>query len=370
MRKKSYWEIEIRRYLRAVRHNPKALFYRAMCGNEETGLLTYRKDGYVNRTPVNEYQISNSYYGMSSQLKKFGGYSGVVAASIEHGLYFGGANTWEVSRYDLPCVITFGEERRTALRKVTDRPVFTIGPYICYASPWTERDEFRKLKKALGRTLLVFPCHTIESTSVRYEVSEFTNFINEVKEMDGFDSVLVSLYFTDIAKYAHQYEEAGYIVVCSGHRGDPLFMDRQRLYFDLAEATISNSVGTHVGYSIALNKPHCIFEQKIDSQAEQIKSSLHVDQNRKKADEERADIARCFSHLPRLITEEQKKIVNRYWGLPEIKQREEMRLILEIARDVLRDSSSSREDYRTLFLRRIELSNSNQCRMLVESALR
>ena len=53
------------------------------------------------------------------------------------------------------------------------------------------------------------------------------------------------------------------MVVTAGYIMDPLFLSRLKSIIQLSDLTMSNNVGTHLGYCIYLNKPHWIVRQKI-----------------------------------------------------------------------------------------------------------
>ena len=105
----------------------------------------------------------------------------------------------------------------------------------------------------LGRTLLVFPSHGIIGVTATFNNDEFIEEIERVRK--DFDTVLISLYWTVVLNpdLVASYEALGYKIVTSGHRFDLNFLSRQRSFIELADYTMSNNLGTHVGYCIHLN---------------------------------------------------------------------------------------------------------------------
>lgn len=132
-----------------------------------------------------------------------------------------------------------------------------------------------------------------------------------------YDSIFVSMYWVDIVNGKHKiYMDKGYTIVCSGNRFDPRFLSRQRDLIELSDMTMSNDLGTHVGYSVALNRPHYMFKQKVELNLEHEDAKIVTDlQNiQSDFDKERNEIQQVFGEYRQEITEEQRKIVAYYWG--------------------------------------------------------
>lgn len=309
-------------------------------------LIGYKKQYYPCEY-INEHYLGNAFYGLSTIIKKYSGFKGVVSGIVEHGVYLS-SELREVNQFDLPCVFTFGEYRRSHLRTATDRPIFQIGPYIKYAGI-ENPEKIYELKQNLGKTMLVFPVHTIEHNDTDYHAEAFARYILEIKKEMDINTVLVSLYFNDVPKMAPIYESMGFTVVCSGYRTDRDFLVRQRAYFELADVVVTNSVGTHMGYAIALNKPVCLFVQKISQEYDNqiTKESEDADAVALAAIEE---IQQVFEGMHSEITPEQKEIVEKYWGLSKFRSPEDMRLILEASQNVLRKARFSNRSNKELYL--------------------
>ena len=123
-----------------------------------------------------------------------------------------------------------------------------------------------------------------------------------------YDTVFISMIGYDIELGANKYyEDKGYVVVTSGSRSDPYFLNRQRDLIELADMTISNSIGTHIGYCICLGTPHYLFTQRIDWAGgikEQDRITLST----------RAELYNAFGSRRPIITPQQIEIVKKYWG--------------------------------------------------------
>lgn len=278
----------------------------------------------------NEIVIDNNLYGQAFSIKRYAGITNDLQAYIEHGLFWGGMVHQDEYHWYVPKIITFSENRRTAIaaKGITKHSV-AIGPYIHYAQPLFTAEERARLKQELGKTLLVFPSKSILNIQSRYDVDAF---INEVKRVGkAYTTILVALYFLDARNKAltAAYEAHGFKIVTSGHRYDNHFLDRQRTFIELADMTMSNEVGTHVGYCVHLEKPHYIFQQKLErvgtNERELARELiLYESEEDKRRNEEKQDVANAFSTLQSTITAAQRKIIDTYWGTSSIKRSDEL----------------------------------------------
>lgn len=360
---KNYYIIKAYQYYRFFKYN-RDPFVNRIHGvkNNHTGILDY-KEKYCATTFVNEIYDSDSYYGLSHILKEFSGYKYLIASEIEHGVYFGRGNSDSIKV--MPTVITFGNERKKILRSKTTRPVLTIGPYIQYLQ---HNYPIEQLKRELGKTILVFPIHTLETISVDYEINEFINFIDTVKEAENVQTVLVSLYFNDISKWAPRYEKAGYRVVCSGYRTDIDFLQRQKAFYEVSDLVVTNGVGTHIGYAVYCGKPVSLFEQQYQysfQNPERIKDAMPF------AEEEIASsnvekVKECFRGVNTTLSARQYEIVRDFWGLSIRRKPEEIKAFLEMSKSILNRSRFSGKGYNELAKDYIDRTDSLYIALLKE----
>ena len=109
-----------------------------------------------------------------------------------------------------------------------------------------------------------------------------------------------------------------------GYREDCHFLERQRTLIKLADFTMSNSIGTHVGYCVYMGKPHYSFKQWYEYDI-----VLHSEKDTAKAQGElfEQEVVRdAFSSCEEAITEQQLSICKKYWGfgLCEVEGRDEI----------------------------------------------
>ena len=238
---------------------------------------------------------------------------------LEHGVCF--IQTPESSRLmgyvDRPFisrVYTFGPFRNRFItqylnNKKLKRKVIEVGPYILGAKNFYDETALHNLKEKIGRMLLVYPQHSIENSKVEYEID---GLIGEIRSKSSFfDAVFVCLYWKDILihpDYVERYKKAGFVVVSNGHRSDPRFLSRQKDLIMLSDMMMTNGLGTHVGYSICLNKPVYFHKQNI------LINSKPIPESNNNIEEIESEFADMFGEFSFNISEEQRNLVRQYWG--------------------------------------------------------
>lgn len=266
--------------------------------------------------------IGNKCYGNLMTIKHAIGKDFDKNCLIEHGLYFGEyviENECKIK--SLSTIYTFGEYRVKALfnsgiKELNHINIVPIGPYIQYAKNFNNALKRKKIKEKYGSILLIFPYHSSPEIETDYDIQTFIKEINRVKRVGGYNSVFVSMFWLDIKKNKYQrYQNEGFKIVCSGVRNDPYFLSRLKDLIELSDMTMSNDLGTHIGYCISLGKPHYLFCQEIEIKHINEKFLEHSDDTREnKIKKERQLFSKLFSSSDPVITEEQRQVVNYYWG--------------------------------------------------------
>ena len=288
--------------------------------------------------------LDNYLYGLGYSLKSFAGFSPETThlkAYIEHGLFFGSFIHPEEHICPLSRIITFSTVRKQWLRQGgIRRAVDCIGPMIHYAPPLVDGEEelLQSYRRQLGRTLLFFPSHSVREIQVTPR--NVGSLIHQIRQLgNGFDSVLISVFWKDFEQMelVQAYLDAGFRVVTSGHKFDPYFLSRQRFLIRLADATASNSVGTHIGYCLYYGKPHRLITSELDENSPTPTAAKLATVGRStKTDltytRETEEVARLFNTTEWLITPAQRAVVNKYWGTDLVKSPEQIRRIIESSR--------------------------------------
>lgn len=280
---------------------------------------------------IHEMYRANSDYSIAPNLRQYSGYKNKINACIEHGVYFGEENFYksEVEKSGLNGIITFGNRRLQILEKVADVPIITIGPYIHYANCLMSDLEISKWKKERGKTLLVFPAHSIDRITAEYEISDFIQWINNFSRLHKFKCVIVCLYWRDIILGRDiPYINNGFKVVCAGYRNSPLFLSRLKTFIALADYTLSNDIGTHTGYCVYMGKGHLVYNQPIASRPINSFDLEYEPIYYNSTLLDKARIKRAFSVFKQVPDKDQVNAVKDYWGFDCVLNREQLYDIL------------------------------------------
>ncbi|MBO7082039.1 MAG: hypothetical protein J6V99_08420 [Neisseriaceae bacterium] len=275
--------------------------------------------------PLSPYPLfkifENNWYGHGYVLSKI--FPINHQTRIEHGLFFGDYLHKQNLFPNIKNIITFSEYRKKIIEKQTDKDIVCIGPYIHYADLLLNQADLKLLKEQFGKTLLIFPSHSSRGIYADFNMEEFIEKIEEVKQEHQFKTVIVCLYWKDIQLNKHlPYQQKGYTVVCSGFLYDQYFLSRMKTIIHLADVTLSNNIGTHIGYCLSENKPHWIISQSVQYQHGEDYITAYREFNvltkerLEKINDEKRYIESIFSTFDELISKEQRQCVEYFWGTP------------------------------------------------------
>lgn len=290
----------------------KKSFFRIQQERENMSIFDYK--GLSERIPYYpiEFVKDSNFYGQNFWIKKYADIQH-LDASIEHGLYYGDYIPYSSYCKTIKKIITFSLLRKQVLMKL-NKPVITIGPYIHYAPSLLKDEEQLSIRNNHGRILLFIPTHTTREGGMKYDVDENIRTLKVLAEEKEFDTIWVCMYYYDIlhSDLSRQYEQAGFTIVTAGHKLDLNFLCRLKSIISLADYTVSNFVGTHVGYCIYMQKPHWIINPLDYSTASK----------------DFIEITRAFLSYSETITKEQNEVVAKYWGFDQIKTSDDLRKLL------------------------------------------
>jgi len=282
-----------------------------------------------------ELCTDNNSFGIGWSIRKYvGSKKNYINAFVEHG-YFFGTYVQDVEKITFAKkILTFGDVRKEHIKAVVNnKEIIPIGPYIYYAPDYYDEKRFAEEKAKLGRTLLVFFSHSGTGERVSFDLDALIEKINGIKK--NFKTVVVSLFWSDInSEIEKRLKDEGYLIFSSGHRYDYYFLSRQKTMIQLADVTMSNFVSTHVAYCSCLNKPHWIIRQEIDFKALNAKGATNVAIGQKIAKEnesikEQEELYQAFAEFSTVLTERQRAVCDKYFGLSYMRTVEEMREILQ-----------------------------------------
>lgn len=265
--------------------------------------------------PFEKIKDSN-YYGYVKAIKDFIGLPN-AKINIEHGLYFNNEVLYFTNYDTFTTLMTFSDYRLNVIRDYgIKKRLLAIGPYIHYATPLLTQSESSDLKEKLGRILLYLPYHSTnlsDGTSPLFK--EEVKMVDNIRKEHNFDSVIVCVYYRDLAykKCIDIYKEYDFKITTAGHQYDLNFARRLRTIISLADVTVSNKVGTNLGFCIYLGKPHIVIND--------YPNKYNLAKQGGRICKELSDL---FSKYSETITEEQFEMVDKYWGISSIKSRSQI----------------------------------------------
>lgn len=279
-----------------------------------------------------ELHKSNDWYGHATVLKKYAGISNDYStkAAIEHGPFFGDFIWPQDLNNSLPAIITFSKKRAESLRRKTGRKTFAIGPYIHYANHYLSKKQLAKEKKRLGKNLLVFPVHATSNAPTDFDIETFCQEIKRVGK--NFESIRVCLYWKDVLHGNDKiYKKYGFETITAGHIFNPNFLPRLKSIIEVSSATMSNAVGTHLGYSVFMKKPHYVFVQKYKVYGNNQEIERATTANKTK---DYKNIEKAFLIKNDSITTQQYNLASSFFGFDQIKSPRGIRKIFEVCENL------------------------------------
>lgn len=270
------------------------------------------------------YGIWESLFGEYVVKRKY------LSPSVEHGLILYDDIFTDIQFTGRVSCATFSEFRKKIIQVKKQIPVFCVGPYIRYAQPFYTEEKFGEIKGQLGKTLLVFPTHSTDTSELTINEIEFIEEIRRIAK--DYDSVLVNTFWWNINDKLTEYlESEGYRIVSCGFRDDVKFLSRLRSYISFADLVVGNGIGTHIGYCVACGKPFMYIPVKTELKT-QDKKQKKSESFMQKQDER---IKKAFLYQEE-ITQDVLDICEYYWGISNEKTKDEMKSIADINKDLIR----------------------------------
>lgn len=282
--------------------------------------------------PVEKIRDTNMF-GHIRAIKKYSDIKNIPNILLEHGLMYGSFVNDYYSYGTIRSILTFSNHRANNIRrKIGDKDIIPIGPYIHYATPFYSDNQFAELKRQLGKTLVVFWAHSETETKRVFDETDFLNIVKDVSK--EFDTVLVNVFYHDLLNKHYPLDlekKYGFKIVSAGNRYDPYFVNRLRSIIQLADYTMSNSIGTHIGYCIYLKKPHYVYFQDMSLEVASKNKDLAytIKEDRISKEHEFNEILNVFSKKSKVITQEQYDIAAKYWGFNCVKSKTELSSLLK-----------------------------------------
>lgn len=297
-------------------------------------LLGRRDYGKISFNPL---IFSNRFYGNEYIFMRYAGINEDLFAIIEHGLYFGN-NTKKIPyehEWELGGILTYGDYRKKIINQVYPNYFCdTIGTPILYAdSEKVYQQEIINNLKISGKVLLFFPAHGLENLAPKFNADALTNQLISIARDNDCKNIIVCTYLSGGEFYESLRKKAKDIEIFAyscGSRFDQEFLLRQRALISLSTVTASNSLGTHVGNCVGLQKPHVILKQEITYEGdvekefgEQTRSANWKEQFA--IEKELFENMFPYTSGQLTLTKEQYDLCDYYWGFSKKKTPEEIR---------------------------------------------
>jgi hypothetical protein len=283
-----------------------------------------------------ERSYSAHFYGHDIVIKRFAGLPLVgpyLPYTIEHGLKLS-----PLSYFEKPNVLSSGflcmsQERSDSLDKMFKTNSVAIGPWIHYAKPVLDKNAMHELKIQLGKTLLVIGSHNWGEVTRHYDQDKFIDRIQIVKEEYEYQTVIHSLHWMDDPNGF----PSSWISACHGHKLNPWFLDCLKTLFMLSDGLATNSIGTHLGYSISERKQvHWMpieVRQNISSLSGHHLESEKAEWRARTSFREMLDCLSDQGQKPLTASDHSlHEEINKYWGLDSLRSANCMRDILTMSK--------------------------------------
>lgn len=245
--------------------------------------------------------------------------------AMEHGLVIQKAVYSDLAYTARPTFVTMCDRRKHTIHEFYKRPVFSIGPYIHYADGFYDKKKNDAIKRILGRVLLVFPTHSNDASTISLNEDIFCERLKTIAK--DFDNVIINAYWWNINdRIIEKLQAEGYHIASAGFREDSRFINRLKTMIDLSDLVIGDSIGTHIGFCVAENKPFKLVWSNTKIKIQDLTIQKSLDDVKKQF----GQIETCFDEATE-ITKEQIDICNKYWGLNKIKTQSEISSIIKIS---------------------------------------
>lgn len=265
--------------------------------------------------------------------------SNLLFPKIKHGMYFWEKpSQWIFESADFNYIFQ-GTDKIGIIHDINPYiPAYSVGPYVHYARDYYTDVEFRNLKKQIGKTLLVFPFHSYETRKLSCDSKKLVDDIY-LRYASEFDTIMVSIYWNDVDnEICKLFKEKGAMLVSNGFRGDDNFIRRLKAIIQLSDVTLGNDLGSHIGYSIYLGKPHIFLGNHkctVDKEDEFMRLS-NQDEIEKADNFNRCIEEFSYENYKLGLLGMESVFYKKFWGGKEcVKSPEELKAIFEVSNKIL-----------------------------------
>jgi hypothetical protein len=291
-----------------------------------------------------ELRHANYAYGHAVALKRYVGLPDIypLKVSFNHGAGFTPMGidpqlpkTWHYD-FDIPAFLAYGTFEENLVNKYhPNNKVYVIGTPFLYADSFFSNEYIQSEKNRLGKNLLFFPGHSNGAVDGVTNLKEILEVIKKLKSTHGFASIRSCIFVKNAQQDHHKsYIENGIECVSAGDVEDCNFICRLKGLLEICDAVITNSLGSHVGYSISMNKPVMLISNVNYKHIvrHELKNCSNIPEEVKILEE----LLRTNGDL--MITDKMREMIEPFWGLREKKTKEELRQILHEAEQLFQKS--------------------------------
>ena len=262
----------------------------------------------------------NSLYGYADQLMSYAGLNEepmIFLPLLEHGIDLRDG-VYDDGHMDNVSYIMQGWRNCKELYMMRKKTCYCIGPYIHYSSCYYSHEKTEEIRKKYGKVLLVFPPHTTEYGDEAHILDDFySNVLNRVGK--NYDTIMACVFWTDIEKdYIKRISSSGAILVSAGFKLDSNFVKRLKTIIQISDTVLYPAFTTSIGYAFYLGKN--IICYAYDAGTHDNNSNVFIKQYN--------DLfCSVFSIENDRSYEDKYSLIDRYWGLSNLKEKDEIRKI-------------------------------------------
>ena len=188
------------------------------------------------------------------------------------------------------------------------------------------------IKTNLGKTLLVFPRHSVGDTQYVTNINLFINYVENIKTEKNYDTVLACCYFADIERGLHfRYQQRGWNIVTCGRIENFDFLDILKTLILLSDAIVTQGYTTAVAYAGCLGIPVNIYKDSCEAYG--TGKDVNILYNYVYG-QPFIDMYNLFAEFRESLTESQVQFVKKYFGVDCVWKPQELNLLFQFAEEI------------------------------------
>lgn len=289
------------------------------------------------RLVTRELYPFNAFYGHADLLRTYAGVEGSrpLKLAIEHGptIFPNPHDPDLVTRLPRYFCAATGRARFFEEQALHHAPAVAVGPLILYARALAPPET------SSARRLVFFDAHSSDYLTASYDVGVAVERLEELR--DEFDELVVCLYWRDILLgRAELYRRHGFRCVTAGHIFDPRFLFRLVDIIASASVVLTDSVGSHLLYALALDRP--VWLEHTPTEYDVAGNAPYGTAGPPGEGELIERAAELFSRRVEHVEPEQRAFADELCGLDNLRTPEEMATLIAEAEEAYRTQTPAR----------------------------